>query len=181
MNTSITHSSEVRPSQWNPHRQDGVPRRIAAYLNWCAEEEPGKWIPIERIAAVVLGLPCRLGEDSPITRCIREEMYRARWILVERYNRDLLTRDGQARATVDGTETFVCRYIREVEKAEAQIDRVKRIVKLVEDQGYDAELYPAVDAHLQFAKRGLDSCSQPLEAMLESFRKLTAGPEDSVH
>lgn len=179
--TSITRSSEIRPSKWHPNRHYGVPRRIASYLNWCAEEEPGKWIPIERIAAVVLGLPCRLGEDSPLTRCIREEMYRARWILIERYQRDLLTQGGHARATVDGKETFVCRYVRELEKASAQVDRVKRVVQLVEDQGYQPELHPAVDAHLQFAKRGLDSCSQPLDAMLESFRKLTAGPQDSVH
>ena len=181
MNTSIARSSETRPSHWNPNRHYGIPRRIASYLNWCAEEEPGKWIPIEKIAAVVLGVPCRLGEDSPITRCIRDEMYRARWILIERYNRDLLTRNGQARSTVDGKETFVCRYIRELEKAHAQVDRVKRVVQLVEDQGYEPELHPAVDAHLQLAKRGLDSCSRPLDAMLESFRKLTAGPEDSVH
>jgi len=149
-------------------------------LNWCAEEEPGKWIPIEKIAAVVLGLPCRLGEDSPLTRCIREEMYRARWILVERYNRDLLTRDGEARATVDGKETFIYRYIREVEKAQAQVGRVKRTVKLVEDQGYEPELYPAVEAHLQLAKQTLDSCERPLKQVLESFKQLTATSE-TVH
>lgn len=140
-----------RPKVFRPKAQHGVPRRVAEYLDWAAATHPGQMIRYEKIAAIVLGLPCKLGQDSELTRCIRSELYRARVLLIELFSRDLVTDGRSARATIDGKDIFDHRYQLEVTKAVRQADRVQRTIELIEANGLGAAA-AEVGRHLDEAR-----------------------------
>lgn len=123
-----------RVERWEPDHRHGMPRRIAALLDWGARHQPGVFIPYPEIAQCVLRLKRRPAPDSKLTRAVVEDVYHARKPLAE-FGRDLITNGRGARATVDAEEIFRFRLGTDLAHVVSQLERYGRTARLVREAG----------------------------------------------
>jgi hypothetical protein len=180
---ALQEFEDTRPQpQFRLNRRHGLERRIAAYLDWCAEQAPGKMVPYSRIASVVLCLSSKLGDDSDLVRAVRDKLYQTRNLLIEVFGRDLITDGVSARATTSGKDTFDARYKRELLKTKRQTERIGRTLRLVEKQGIDD--HPEIARHISESKAVYDRIGGTFDAIVGSLAAFTpeaGGDKPTLH
>lgn len=118
---------------WEPNRHHGIPRRIAALLDWRARHQPGVFLSYGEIAQSVLRLKSKLGRHSKLTQAVVEDLYHARKLLGDQHGRDLITNGRGARATIDAEEIFRFRLGPDLTRVASQLGRYGRTAQLILD------------------------------------------------
>ena len=105
----------------------GLNWRLASFLNWAAEELPGRAIPYQQVAKIVLVKPRMPTADGPEVRQIKSASGRARRILLTQYKRGLVSIPGMGiRATVDADDTVVNQVESDARRTAAAVEALER-------------------------------------------------------
>jgi hypothetical protein len=163
-------TSIVATPEYRPNRHHGLARRIATFLHVQADAQPRTMIPYPEIAQRVLGLKSKPGRYSKLTLAVRDELYRARDLMVSLFGRDLITNGSGARATLDADEMFRFRLGLDLLRAAQRLGRYGRTARLIRQKG---ESEPHIIEHLRRAEAFALAVAVPLRQLVGSYSALT--------
>jgi hypothetical protein len=155
---------------YRPNRHHGLARRIATFLHVQADAQPRTMIPYPEIAQRVLGLKSRPGPHGKLTLAVRDELYRARDLLLSLFGRDLITNGSGARATLDADEMFRFRLGIDLLRMAQRLGRYGRTARLIRQKGVSE---PRLVEHLRRAEAFALELAEPLRQLLGSYNALT--------
>lgn len=106
--------------------------RLAMFLDWAAQEMPGRAIPYQHVAKIIMMKSRMPSPDSTEVRQIKSAITRARGILLAHFRRGLRTVDGVGiRATTDDTDLVKHQVENDVRRLKQVADAVDRSVSVV--------------------------------------------------
>jgi hypothetical protein len=154
---------------YRPNRHHGLARRIATFLDFEAEHQPRTMISYPEIAQRVLRLKSKPGRYSKLTLAVRDELYRARDLMLSLFCRDLITNGSGARATLDAEEMFRFRLGIDLLRAAQRLGRYGQTARLIRQQGVSE---PRLLEHLRRAEAFTLELAEPLRQLLGSYNAL---------
>lgn len=89
-------------SKFTPNIKFSIPNRAAQYLDWAAKNYPGQYTPYNLMLQAIMGYERTPKLKNAEVERLRNSLGRIRAILVEKYDRELVSQPGLGpRATVD--------------------------------------------------------------------------------
>lgn len=123
-----------------------ISRRIAEFLNWCADKYPKCIITYEEITQAIFSLGKKPSATSKQVRAVSKAVARARSVSTEKYRRDIVTLRGVgARATTDSADVVLESVSRDVRRHQSTATRLKHTAELVDDKEFRALIAQAPD------------------------------------
>jgi hypothetical protein len=120
-------------SDYEPVEEKTLAKRIAHFLNWCAENRAKEVIPLNQIASTLFGLKQmpRMTNDAVVL--VQKTMSRVRPILIEKYKRSLVSVPGiGVRATVDSADIVKTELAKNVRRMDLAAARTAQVFNLVD-------------------------------------------------
>ncbi len=161
-----TKSTLLAPPEYRPNSRHGLARRIATFLDHEATHRPRVMIEYRDLARRVLGLQSRPARYSKLTLAVRDEMYRARDLLVEVFHRELVTNGTGARATIDADEQFDLRLGNDLLNVARRVAQYGRAARRIRELGVTDE---GKLKHLRHAEQFALDTAKPLRLLVSTY------------